>query len=64
VSDAIDGAESSIVITAYRFTNKPTAAALVYAKNCGVTVQLIADEKASSDRYTAVTFLADLCVMV
>jgi len=49
VSDAIDGAESSIVMMAYSFTSHPTAAALVYAKNCGVTVQLSADEKVSSD---------------
>ncbi|SFO12879.1 PLD-like domain-containing protein [Candidatus Pantoea varia] len=64
VSDAIDGAESSIVMTAYSFTSKPTTAALVYAKNCSVTVQLSANEKASSDRYTAVTFLAGLGVTV
>lgn len=32
VSEAIDGAESSLIMTAYRFTNKPTAAVLAGVK--------------------------------
>lgn len=64
VLSAINGAERSISMAAYSFTSKPVTAALVAAKNRGVTVRVVADEKANSDRYTAVTYLANQGVPV
>lgn len=61
---AIDGARRSVDIAAYSFTSKPVAAALVAAKNRGVVVRLVADKKANSDRYTAVTFLINKGISV
>lgn len=64
VLSAIDGAKRSVDVAAYSFTSKPVAAALVAAKNRGVSVRVVADEKANNDRYTAVTFLANKGVPV
>lgn len=64
VLSAIEGARSSISVAAYSFTSKPVATALVAAKKRGVTVRVVADAKANSDRYTAVTFLANQGVPV
>lgn len=64
VLSAIEGAKDSVDIAAYSFTSKPIAAALVAAKNRGVSVRVVADEKANNDRYTAVTFLANQSVPV
>ncbi len=51
-------------MAAYSFTSKPVAAALVAAKNRGVSVRVVADEKANSSQYTAITFLANKGVTV
>ncbi|KAB8306703.1 phospholipase D family protein [Erwinia endophytica] len=64
VLGAISGAKKSVDVAAYSFTSKPVAAALVAAKNRGVSVRVVADEKANNDRYTAVTFLANMGVPV
>ncbi|MGL4859494.1 MAG: phospholipase D family protein [Enterobacteriaceae bacterium] len=64
VINTIDSARRSIDVAAYSFTSKPVAAALVAAKNRGVSVRVVADEKANNDRYTAVTFLANQGVPV
>ncbi|EJK5562221.1 phospholipase D family protein, partial [Salmonella enterica] len=40
------------------------AAALVSAKNRGVSVRVVADEKANNNKYTAVTYLANQGVPV
>lgn len=64
VLSAIDGAKRSVDVAAYSFTSKPVAAALVAAKNRGVSVRVVADDKANNDRYTAVTFLANKGVPV
>ena len=64
VLSTINGAKRSVDVAAYSFTSKPIAAALVAAKNRGVSVRVVADEKANNDRYTAVTFLANQSVPV
>lgn len=64
VLSTINGAKRSVDVAAYSFTSKPIAAALVAAKNRGVSVRVVADKKANNDRYTAVTFLANQSVPV
>jgi len=64
VLSAINSAQQRVDVAAYSFTSKPVAAALVAAKNRGVSVRVVADEKANNDRYTAVTFLANQGVSV
>ncbi|TCV98748.1 phospholipase D family nuclease [Biostraticola tofi] len=61
---AIDSASQRISVAAYAFTSKKVAAALTRAHLRGITVQLVADKKAASDKYTAVTFLANKGVAV
>ncbi|WP_454805771.1 phospholipase D-like domain-containing protein [Klebsiella pneumoniae] len=53
---AINNARQSIDVAAYSFTSKPGATALAGANRRGVAVRVVADEKANSDRYTAVTY--------
>ncbi|MDC9067873.1 phospholipase D family protein [Escherichia coli] len=60
---AINNAGQSIDVAAYSFTGKPVATALAGAKR-GVAVRVVADEKANSDRYTAVTYLINRGVPV
>ncbi len=57
VLGAINNAGQSIDVAAYSFTSKPVATALAGANRRGVAVRVVADEKANSDRYTAVTYL-------
>jgi phosphatidylserine/phosphatidylglycerophosphate/cardiolipin synthase-like enzyme len=64
VLSTITGARRSIDVAAYSFTSKPVAAALVAARKRGVSVRVVADEKANADQYTAVTFLANQGVTV
>lgn len=64
VLSAINGAKRNVDIAAYSFTSKPIAAALVSAKNRGVSVRVVADEKANNSKYTAVTYLANQGVPV
>ncbi|WP_084110645.1 phospholipase D family nuclease [Erwinia typographi] len=64
VLSAINGAKRSVDVAAYSFTSKPVAAALIAAQNRGVSVRVVADEKANSSSYTAVTFLANQHVPV
>ncbi len=59
VLKAIDSAKKSIHVAAYSFTSKPIATALVSAYKRGVDVQVIADKKSNSGKYTAVTYLAN-----
>ena len=59
VLDAINSATQSINVAAYSFTSKDIAAALVAAKQRGVTVQVVADKKANGGKYSAVTYLAN-----
>lgn len=64
VISCIDGAKKSICIAAYSFTSRPIAIALLNAHKRGIKVRLIADEKSSKGRYSAVTFLANQGVPV
>ena len=59
VLKTIQSAQKSIRVAAYSFTSKPVAMALVAAEKRGVDVKVVADQKANSGKYTAVTFLAN-----
>lgn len=59
VLSIINGARHSLDVAAYLFTSKPIAEALLDARQRGVSVRVVADQKANSDKYTAVTFLAN-----
>ena len=59
VLSIINSARHSLDVAAYLFTSKPIAAALVNARKRGVSVRVVADQKANSDGYTAVTYLAN-----
>jgi phosphatidylserine/phosphatidylglycerophosphate/cardiolipin synthase-like enzyme len=56
---AIESARQQILVAAYEFTSRPVATALVAAEKRGVKVFVVADRKANSKGYTAVTFLAN-----
>lgn len=64
VLSTINSARLNIDVAAYSFTSKPVAAALAAAKNRGVAVRVVADEKSNNGKYTAVTFLANQGVPV
>ena len=59
VLSTIKSAQRTIRVAAYSFTSKPIAEALLAAHKRGVDVRVVADKKASSDQYTANTFLAN-----
>ncbi|UIW20929.1 phospholipase D family protein (plasmid) [Serratia entomophila] len=59
VMEVINHAQQTLNVEAYSFTDKDLARALLVAKKRGVVVRVIADRKANSDRYTAVTFMAN-----
>ena len=60
----IQQAKESILVAAYSFTSKPISTALLDAHKRGVKVQVIADKKSNSGKYSAVTFLANQGVPV
>lgn len=60
----IESARSDILLAAYGFTSKPIAQALLAAARRGVRVAVVADQKANSRSYSAVTFLANQGVPV
>ncbi|QKJ09264.1 hypothetical protein HRD68_00105 (plasmid) [Yersinia massiliensis] len=64
VLDALNEAQHTIDLAAYSFTSKPVSLALLAAQKRGVVVRVLADEKANSTQYTAVTFLANQGVPV
>jgi phosphatidylserine/phosphatidylglycerophosphate/cardiolipin synthase-like enzyme len=64
VLKAINSAQKSIHVAAYSFTSKPIAEALLAAKKRGVDVEVIADEKSNSGKYSATTYLANNNVQV
>jgi phosphatidylserine/phosphatidylglycerophosphate/cardiolipin synthase-like enzyme len=59
VLSGIGSARAEILVAAYGFTSKPIAAALLDASRRGVRVAVVADQKANSRQYSAVTFLAN-----
>lgn len=60
----VGDSKESILVAAYSFTSQPIAKALVEAHKRGVKVQVIADKKSNSGKYSAVTFLANQGVPV
>ena len=64
ILEAIGKAEKSIKVAAYSFTSKTIATALLAAHKRGVVVQVVADAKSNSGKYTAITFLANQGVPV
>nr|ULG16078.1 phospholipase D family protein [Serratia proteamaculans] len=59
VMEVINHAQQTLNVEAYSFTDKDLARALLVAKKRGVVVKVVADRKANSDRYTAVTFMVN-----
>jgi len=64
ILEGIRKAEKSIKVAAYSFTSKTIATALFAAHKRGVVVQVVADAKSNSGKYTAITFLANQGVPV
>lgn len=64
VLKAIHSAQTSIHVAAYSFTSRPVAEALTAAFKRGLEVRVIADAKANSGKYTAVTYLTNQKVPV
>lgn len=64
VLQGINSAKKTIHVAAYSFTSKPIAEALLQASKRGVSVQVIADQKSNSGKYSAVTYLANAGVPV
>ncbi len=59
VITGIKAARSQILVSAYSFTSKPIAYALVDAQRRGVKVFVIGDQQQNSNNYTALTYLAN-----
>jgi phosphatidylserine/phosphatidylglycerophosphate/cardiolipin synthase-like enzyme len=64
VLQGINSAKTDILVAAYGFSSKPIAQALLAASRRGVHVAVVADQKANSRGYSAVTFLANQGVPV
>ena len=54
----IEGAKESLVMACYEFTSRPIANALLVAQRRGVKVAVVADYKASLQRYSLIPYLA------
>ncbi len=59
VLKTINSAKHNICIATYSFTSKPIADALMAAKERGVDIKIVSDEKANSKKYTVVRYLAN-----
>lgn len=59
VLSGINSAKKTIYVAAYAFTSKPIATALVSAKNRGVDIKVVADQKENTGSYSVVTYLAN-----
>lgn len=59
VLKTINSAKNNICMATYSFTSKPVVEALMSAKQRGVNIKIVSDEKANSGKYTAVRFLAN-----
>ena len=64
ILNGINRADTSIQVAAYSFTSNPISLALLEAHKRGVQVRVVADEKSSNGKYSAVTFLANQGVPV
>lgn len=61
---AIREAKKTIDIAAYSFTSKPIALALINAKKKGILIRIVADKKANSKKYTAITYLRNKHILI
>lgn len=59
VIKAIDEAHETILVSAYSFTSKDIANALLAAKKRGVNVKLILDKSQATQKYSSSTFFAN-----
>lgn len=59
VMRTINQAKKTLDMATYSFTSIPVVNALLAAKRRGVSVRVLADKKSASNRYSAVTFLAN-----
>ena len=64
ILSTIKSARESIHVATYSFTSKPVAEALLAVHKRGLDVRVVADKRGNSDKYTAVTFLANQGVPV
>ncbi|WWO97542.1 MAG: phospholipase D family protein [Candidatus Dasytiphilus stammeri] len=60
----ISQAQHTIDIAAYSFTSKAISLALLEAQEHGVKIRILADQKANSNNYTAITYLANHQILV
>ena len=58
VLHGIEAAKTSLLVACYEFTSRPIAQALIDAAHRGVRVAIVADYKASLERYSLIGFLA------
>ena len=58
VLHGIEAAKTSLLVACYEFTSRPIAPALIDAAHRGVRVAIVADYKASLERYSLIGFLA------
>lgn len=59
VVKAINEAQKTILVSAYSFTSKDIAAALLAAKKRGVDIKLVLDKSQVSQKYSSSTFFAN-----
>lgn len=59
VIKAINEAQKNILVSAYSFTSKTIANALLNAKRRGVSIKLILDKSQASQKYSSATFFAN-----
>ncbi len=64
VLQALDNANSNVLVQAYSFTSQPIAEALVRAHRRGVEVQAILDKSQSTQKYTAADVLVQAGISV
>ncbi len=57
VLDAVASAKDSIHVACYEFTSRPIAEALINAANNGIKVSVVADYKASLQRYSLIPYI-------
>lgn len=59
IVNTINSAKQNICMATYSFTSKPVVEALMTAKQRGVNIKIVSDEKTNSKKYTAVHYLAN-----
>ncbi len=59
VINAIHEAKQSILVSAYSFTSKDIANALLEAKHNGISVKIILDKSQATQKYSSATFFAN-----